>query len=175
LKSSTPELYGEFKELIKVIVLAGTESEMSFEGASALSLFGAILVNSDIEHDPLSMIELLVHESAHNLLHGFTLLAPLHEHMNDTECYSSPLRSDPRPIEGIFHACFVIARMHLALSYLREAESSGYELRSRIECRMDSLRQRFFDGLQTLRRHARLTPAGEQLVSEVDEYMSSYL
>ncbi len=52
----------------------------------------------------------LLHETAHQLLFGLSLDQPVVE--NDVEeRYASPLRPDPRPMDGIFHATFVCARM----------------------------------------------------------------
>ena len=69
----------------------------------------------------LDMVQALAHESAHLLLFGMCADGPLLENANDDHRYSSPLRTDSRPMDGIVHATFVTARMCCALSQLRLA------------------------------------------------------
>ena len=63
------------------------------------------------------MVDLLVHESSHVLLFGVSADGALTEN-SGSERYDSPLRPDKRPIDGIFHACFVATRVHLAMNRL---------------------------------------------------------
>ena len=35
--------------------------------------------------------------------------------------FSSPLRTDPRPMDGVVHATYVVARMHQTISRLLDA------------------------------------------------------
>jgi HEXXH motif-containing protein len=67
---------------------------------------------------------------ARALLFGFGMGKPLvenHEH----ERYTSPLRGDPRPMDGVVHATYVVARMHYAVTrmldsgLLTEEEATG--------------------------------------------------
>ena len=78
---------------------------------------GATLINADIRRNPIEVVDLLVHESSHLLLFAFSSQSALTKNAG-TERYSSPVRSDPRPIDGIFHACFVTTRVHLAMKRL---------------------------------------------------------
>jgi HEXXH motif-containing protein len=57
----------------------------------------------------------LTHEAAHSLLLGYTLGAPLVE-SDPAERFSSPLREDLRPMDGIVHATYVLARMHYIIA-----------------------------------------------------------
>src|SRR6185437_8666871 len=84
---------------------------MTFDGASSFMLWGAIILNADRGDGPIGMAQMLAHESAHNLLFGFSADEALVENGPD-ELFSSPLRKDPRPMDGIYHATFVTARMY---------------------------------------------------------------
>ena len=68
----------------------------------------------------LDTAQALAHESGHNLLFGFCASESLVENA-DEELFASPLRADPRPMDGVFHATYVVARMHQTLTRLLEA------------------------------------------------------
>ena len=91
-----------------------------FNGASTFFLWGASLLNADLRRSCISIIDLLVHESSHVLLFGISADGALTEN-SGSERFDSPLRSDKRPIDGIFHACFVATRVHLAMSRMLES------------------------------------------------------
>ncbi|MBL6431916.1 MAG: hypothetical protein HPM95_15385 [Alphaproteobacteria bacterium] len=58
-----------------------------------------------------------MHEAAHGTLFA---MSPVEFYVfnPENERYSSPLRLDPRPLDGIYHATFVLARMHIAMREL---------------------------------------------------------
>jgi HEXXH motif-containing protein len=167
-----PDVFNELCATVSQIIIADSQPRGCFEGASALSMYGAILLNCTVEHDLLSLIEALIHETAHNLLHGFTLLEPLHNHMDDRNRYSSPLRPDARPIEGIFHACFVIAKMHYTLAQIGENKFSPFD-GTVIEERLETLRQQFVAGMSVINQHASLTEAGKCLMNHCSGYLAN--
>jgi hypothetical protein len=66
------------------------------------------------------MIEGLSHESAHAYLFALSLGDSFVDNPDD-ELHPSPLRADPRPLDGTLHATYVSARMHYALSHVIES------------------------------------------------------
>ena len=170
-----PELAGEFRGLVSEIVLAtgqSTDESMDFAGASSFLLWGALFINPRVDISLTSLIETLAHESAHTLLFGLMIdgefvLNP------DWERFPSPLRQDPRPMDGIYHATFVVARMHYALQCLLasgvldevNAEVAGLAMKAN--------RQAFADGLAMIEQHGRLTAHGKTIMSSAAEYMAS--
>lgn len=81
---------------------------------------------------PLYMAECLVHEASHNLLYA---LSRDHEFTNiDCDIYFySPWRPDPRPPEGLLHACFVFCNVidmyyHISMREEEVAIQSRYRL-----------------------------------------------
>ncbi len=82
------------------------------------------------------MVESLAHETAHALLFGLPLGADLTT--NDPgERYALPLRLDPRPIEGIVHATYVLARMIYALDQISGSVRLGADERALVEQKIE--------------------------------------
>jgi HEXXH motif-containing protein len=162
LDAGHPALAAEIRALVREIVLAvGSDrpDAWGFDGASSFMLWGAIVLNASGHATRLETVQALAHESAHNLLFGLCADGPLVE--NDGALrYASPLRVDPRPIDGIYHATFVTARMHQALAHLRDAGALEAGEREEAERALAANRELFAQGLATLERHARLTPLG---------------
>ena len=138
---------------------------MTFDGCSSLERYGAILINMRRQRTALTMAETLVHESAHSLL--FALSCNDHRVLNPTsERYASPLRIDLRPLDGIYHAVFVLARMY---SFVAEIERNPRAKNAmRIEARevMEVRRKNFLDGYAVLIENARFTETGRRLLDD---------
>ena len=115
-----PEMAAEIRALLREIVIAAGPTDpkvMTFDGSSAYMLWGATLLNARGQTNVLDTAQALAHESGHNLLFGYCANGPLIENPDD-ELFESPLRLDPRPMDGIVHATYVIARMHQTLDRL---------------------------------------------------------
>lgn len=169
-----PALAGELEALLAEIVLARSEgsTEYDFDGVSSFMLWGGLVLNAGSHETLLERVEVLAHESGHNLLFGFASDGPLLE--NDDEArFPSPLRSDPRPLDGIYHATYVTARMHHVLRHLLEASALAPDDRRSAEAKLEVHAKNFADGLQVLERHARLTPVGEAALGAAVAYMRS--
>ena len=121
LDKGVPELAQEIRGLVREIVLvtdANGNEPRSFDGASTFYLWGAVLLNVG-GAARLDLAQQIAHEAAHLLLFGLMMGQPLTE--NDLqERYTSPLRQDPRPMEGVVHAAYVLARMSYTLERLLE-------------------------------------------------------
>jgi hypothetical protein len=175
LASFAPGVHAEFGETIGEIILASGSTNSfgyTFDGASSLEYWGAILINVSTRKSDLEVIEMLAHEAAHNVLFG---LSPTQFFVTnlETERYSSPLRPDPRPLDGIYHATFVLARMHYAISAL--IENGGITSQERAEA-TDMLQRsagNFHDAKAILDRHASYTGPGAAIMSEASAYMAA--
>lgn len=162
-----PPLAAEVRSLIRLPVLAvpgSSSSDDNFGGASTFFFWGGTLINADIDRTPIAMIDLLVHEASHLLLFGLVEGKAL-THNDAAERYASPLRSDPRPIDGIFHACFVAARVEaamdrlLASGHLTEDEAAAAERQRK----RNAVAAR--DGLRSLEAHARPSERGADIIA----------
>ncbi|MEL6258122.1 MAG: HEXXH motif-containing putative peptide modification protein, partial [Pseudomonadota bacterium] len=107
-----PDLLTEFNEIIRDVVLVGSDSETAdaFEGGSSFKLWGGLFLNAEWETTPAQLAATLAHEEAHCVLFGACREETLVENP-DSELYWSAIRQANRPLEGIFHATFVSARM----------------------------------------------------------------
>ena len=167
IRDHAPDSWSDFSRITTEIIAASgaMRDGMTFDGCSSLERYGSILVNMRRNRTPLVLAETLVHESAHSLL--FALSCDDHRVLNPpTERYKSPLRIDPRPLDGIFHAAFVLARMHGFLAEV--AANDGAPAPMRDEARKLAVRRRanFFDGYGVLVEHARFTETGRALIED---------
>jgi hypothetical protein len=174
MDAGDPELAAEIRALLREIVLAAGTKEpkaMTFDGASAFMLWGAIIINANRTEGVLAMVQMLAHESAHNLLFGLSADEPLVENSPD-ELFASPLRLDPRPMDGIYHATFVTARMHRAVNQLIGSGNLSGEMLDKAQKELADNARLFASGLETVTRHAKLAPLGDALMAEARQYMS---
>ena len=175
MDAGDPELAAEIRALLREIVLAaGTEDPkaLTFDGASSFMLWGAIIINANRRDGALAMVQMLAHESAHNLLFGLSADGPLVENTCD-DLYRSPLRLDPRPMDGIYHATFVTARMHRAVQRLLDRAVLSGSLEEAARRELANNRRLFEQGIKVVREHAKLTPPGEAIIRGAEEYLAS--
>jgi hypothetical protein len=167
-----PDLHSEVKSLLRSIVLGSAVNSDDggvFTGASSFFLWGATLLNADFVGSPVSTVDTLVHESSHVLLFGLSFNDGLTRNSGEAR-YDSPVRADKRPIDGIFHACFVTTRVHLAMTRLLDSGSlDGDESKLAIErCRHNEEAGR--ESLAVLERHAEPTILGRAILHELEGY-----
>jgi HEXXH motif-containing protein len=176
LDGEDPELAAEIRALLREIVLCGKGSSpgtLPFDGASSFMLWGAILLNADRSRDVVAMVQAVAHESAHQLLFGLCPDEPLVGN-DPAERHSSPLRGEPRPLEGIYHAVFVCARMHRALRHLADSARLSSPQREEAKKAMRSRAEAFAAGMGTLQKHATLTEPGRAILDGATAYMSRF-
>lgn len=175
IEECAPELYDEITEILRVICLGvGPEEKgaYTFDGASAFELWGAIVLNANEARDVVDLVQTLAHESCHVMLFGYCIDGTL-VHNPDDELHASPLRADPRPIDGIFHATFILARMHYAAKKLAESGLLDASLQTKAEDEIARRKASFYDGLGTLKKHARYSKEGEALMLAAEAYMDT--
>jgi HEXXH motif-containing protein len=134
-------------------------------------LWGALFLNPARPKSDIELIESLAHESAHSLLFGFAIDDALVENPDD-ERFESPLRDDPRPMDGIFHATFVSARMHYAMATMAASGLLSEEEAALARAAMERDRRAFYDGLATVDAKGRLTRRGKGLIAGARDYMA---
>lgn len=176
LDRASPALSSEIRALLREIVLAvGPEDPdaMLFDGASSFMLWGALVLNADSYQNDIDMVQVLAHESGHNLLFGLCADGPMIEN-DDSERYASPVRRDPRPMDGIVHAAFVIARMHQAVCALLDADAVEPASRTEAETALVNLQRSFAHAMNTVDQHARLTPLGKSVMEGARAYMTAH-
>jgi HEXXH motif-containing protein len=157
----------EIRALLREIVLAVGPDDpqaVDFDGASSYMLWGGIVLNARSYTTPTDMVQALVHESGHNLLFGLCSDDSLIEN-DDAERYASPLRRDPRPMDGIVHATYVSARVHDALARLLESGRLTADEARIARKALPAHERAFMSGLETVEQHARLTRLGRDVMA----------
>ena len=174
IEKNCPELGSEISELISELVLCSTDDsdEGDFGSVSCFMLWGAMILNIDIIEDPLQFVESVAHESGHVKLFAYSTEEPL-VHNPPQELYSSPLRADPRPMDGIFHATYVLARMHWTAREIYQSGNVDGSTQKRLVQNMEYYRNGFDGGMDAINTHAELSTIGNKLINDAAQYMSS--
>jgi HEXXH motif-containing protein len=174
LQRAAPEFLGELQTLISelILVVGPRNARVHFDGGSSYQLWGALFLNAVRHTTRIDVIDSLAHESAHSRLFGLcTEEAPVRN--ADDELHPSPLRAQKRPMDGVYHATFVSARMHWAMSRLIASgllteEELGLAVKAR-----DDDRRNFQRGYETVAAHGRLTDTGRMALDAAVAYMRS--
>lgn len=174
MAETLPELHGEVTSIVHEVLLAHSPpgQKMEFDGASHYQFWGLLMLNPKHHATPLAVVEVLAHESAHSLLFGLTIEEPL-VFNPDEELYDSPLRIDPRPMDGIFHATFVSARMAWAMGRLAADPRLTAEERAAAAEAARTDRENFAKGVSVVDEHARLSETGAALIAAAREAMTA--
>lgn len=172
LQAAMPTLADEISGLIRQLCMVAGDDQAScrFDGGSSYMLWGALFLNIASHETDVELIEVLAHESAHCLLFGHSLDEPLVLN-DDAELFASPLRSDPRPMDGIYHATFVSARMHWAMSQLLEGASLSAVEREHAERERHRDAENFWAGHDVVGRDGILSATGHAVMDEARRYM----
>jgi hypothetical protein len=174
LEAGDPALAAEIRALIGEIVIAVSPDDptaLVFDGASSFMLWGAIILNAKGHRTVLEMAQALAHESGHNLLFGLCADGPLVENDDDPR-YPSPLRADPRPMDGVVHATYVTARMHRAVARLLQAGVLDGATTAEAQASVAAHRRAFAQGIEVIDRHASLTERGHAVMAGARAYMA---
>jgi HEXXH motif-containing protein len=160
IRRSWPELAAEIEEDVRIVC---PFSSRALYGWADIYLLGAVFVREDTT-DVSFVLERLVHQAAHVRLflisHG-----PLHNHSH-SHLVTSPIREDPRPVNGVFHAAFVYSR--LISLFTRIGEPAYMQRRS-------ELLPRFAAAIDTLTNTCRLTPRGKSLVQSMSRLVETVI
>jgi HEXXH motif-containing protein len=174
LEQADAALAAEIRALIVLVIgSAPVSPASSFGGVTSLTLWGAVTLNTELHRTPLEIAEGLVHEGAHTLLFGYAVDERLVRNP-DSQRFASPLRPDPRPMDGVFHATFVCARLYLLYRRLLERRPQalpGFDPWA-LEKKMAQVASRFDDGARLIADKAGLTPLGEKVLRSSVDYMS---
>jgi hypothetical protein len=172
IAGAAPRLAEEIDLLTTEIIFAGDSraAAAGFGGATSFQAWGAIFLNVHRHTSLVRMADGLVHEAAHARLLAQSGGAAMVANDNATR-YRSPLRPDPRPMEGIFHASFVSARICWALDRLLASDRLAPNERNEAAQARDRAARAFRDGYATLCESGRPTPLGGELIAGAAAYM----
>jgi HEXXH motif-containing protein len=161
-------IHGEidaFLTRIYVAVANRSRSAKGFGAVTSLMVWGASFVNVEYYKTRWDAVQFLVHEITHSLLFGLACEQPLIQNSPD-ESYKSPLRADPRPMDGIFHATLVCARLaDFNKAWLESGLVAGDD-RSRCEEAILQNSRLFHDGLLVIDQNGKLSEQGRHLIDQ---------
>jgi HEXXH motif-containing protein len=145
-----------------------------FAGASCFMAWGAVFLNVRRNDDRLRVLAGLVHEATHQMLFGLSRRQPLTENPPDRR-YASPLRRDPRPMDGVYHATYVSGRLGALYELLSRHDGLDVSERTTVVERIARQKRRFAEGYAVVRREGRLTALGRDLIEAAAENVAGAL
>lgn len=167
--------YAELRHLVPEVCLIASPS---INAGTSFTVYGFLYITCLRKgHGLLNYIENLAHEAAHHYLFAMLTVDRLFE--NDDRLYRSPLRTELRPMSGIFHALFVLARtiriLGIARSIPEYAEgvrnmSVGYNQAKNPA----TFAEKFKDCLFVVNENAVLTDLGRALVDSCIDMVKDY-
>ncbi|MGJ8605632.1 MAG: aKG-HExxH-type peptide beta-hydroxylase [Marivita sp.] len=173
MQNALPELYGEITAIVHEILLGGAPhgDSVEFDGASHYQFWGLLILNPKHHNTPLEIVEVLAHEASHSLLFGLTVDEPLVLNPNE-DLFASPLRQDLRPMDGIYHATYVSARMCWAMETLA---ASGHLSVTDHETALKAAqadRDNYKKGLSVIDAHGELSATGQRILDKTRAWMN---
>lgn len=180
IETALPDFYGELTMLTTEIIFAkpGPEAKLNFGGASSFALWGAMALNAQAHDHWWDYLPRIVHEYSHNFLFGLAADGQLVTN-DPSEGYRSPLRDALRPIDGIYHACYVSARETVAMDKVLAslpALDLGPDAAS-VEAYCTSIQQRslaaYHDCKAVLDEHAHMTELGKSILDDTAAAISA--
>lgn len=157
-----PELRAEIDLYLHQIIPVGYDAEAHLS-ASYQESIGTVYMT--LHPQRMTMVEATIHEFQHNKLHAELELDPL-LHNAFHPLYSSPVRPDPRPLQGVLlavHAFFPVARLYQLM------HAAGHEDTDRpdFERRYAQIVRGNHEGASVLLEHAQPTAIGQGLIDEL--------
>jgi HEXXH motif-containing protein len=165
-----PGELAEMRTMLHEIIPVGYDAEKHLS-ASYREAVGTIYLT--LHPNVMIMTEALIHEFQHNKLN---VSAYSTEYLTNAfhPLYKSPVRPDPRPLWGIMlavHAFLPVAELY------RRMRDDGHPWAERPDFarRMAQLDLKNHEGMEMLRAHAQLTPAGRGLFDELEALEQQHL
>lgn len=164
-----PESHAQMSESLRVVALKPLDCG-SFTNMTHSDLPGAFILS--VVDDPWELADTIIHEFHHNRLffleEGGAFFADAAQNTASDASYYSPWRDDPRPLDGILHAVYV----HLPVCdyWTRVLRDARLERATRAYAldRLSRFPAQIGMGLDQLRRHARFTRRGRELMRELE-------
>lgn len=166
MKEFLPNYYGEHKALVNNIIVASSER---FIAGSSFDLQGAIMLKIHENQPTEDVIDLIIHETAHQ--HLFLLSTMDSLCLNDPDAlYKSPLRQDPRPAVGNFHAIFVLYRLVDSLTKLMESLDLNGLNGDLLSKKIDDYKEKLEACIPAFMEHSILTALGRGIMRSISSF-----
>jgi len=158
-----PAMHEEVQGLLNKIRLFKGSVTM---GITDVRMFGCMLIRTPRPevNAQLYYAEHITHETSHMYLNAAMSIDPIL--LNDrSELFTSPLRPDPRPMIGVFHATFVTSRIVQLFESLSQKRAVSEDTNVYLYQQLDELKA----GINEVAKGAKLTPTGKLLLREFEE------
>lgn len=160
IKRVSLDFFNESQELVSEILILNSKG---VKQGSSIDLFGTIFKSALHKWETLpDILECIIHEQSHLYVYLLSKDDPLI--LNPLEKYPSPLRKEKRPLIGIFHATFVLSRVHYVLSKALDFDEIPKNEIDYCNDLMSYYKTRFHVGFNTLKENAQMTPLGKELI-----------
>lgn len=169
-----PEAAKEIRALWPMLFLARPKEigKLRFAGVASFMVWGAGFMNVEAFKSPWEVASFLVHETTHSLLFALGCDEVLVKNPVEDN-YTSPLRRDPRPMDGIFHATVVCARV---LDFHRrciDTEVSGVAPQTLIEEQIAAGVTRYQSGRRVIDEHGLLSARAQNILETCDQFLNA--
>ena len=157
-----PDLRGEIDLYLHQVVPVGYD-EHAHLSASYQEVIGTVYMT--LHPQLMTMVEATIHEFQHNKLHAQLELDPLLENAF-WPLYSSPVRPDPRPLQGVLlavHAFLPVARLYQLMRAAGHSGTRGPDF----ERRYAQIVAGNHEGATVLLEHGQPTTIGRALLDEI--------
>ena len=177
LEKADPELFGEIVALVDEIIVTtpGNRQRFEFTAGTSFGVWGAIVVNSSLILDWTEAYNMLAHEAGHLVLFAIAREEPLVLNASDA-IFVSPVRDDPRPMDGIFHAAFVASREARAFDRLLAWHGRTGGLSPADEKLAEEILEAsvivFWQAIEAIEKNALLSALGQDVLNECKTYMA---
>ncbi|NKY55936.1 aKG-HExxH-type peptide beta-hydroxylase [Nocardia flavorosea] len=160
IRISDLDMYGEIHELVAEIRLfeGGALRAVSSPRSFGLMHLSPPISPTEIADPTTCFVERIVHEASHIALNAAMIVDPLV--LNDpADRFTSPLRPDPRPMSGIYHAAFVLSRVVHVLDRMH----AHYDPPT-LTATFDLMNAKFAETHQVVLDHAQLSAVGREVL-----------
>ena len=163
IRRHQPETFAQMREVLSVAAFKPRELG-DFSNVSQSDLPGAFVCSTTA--DPWVLADSIIHEFHHNRLFFLQEASPLFSETGDGVAergeYYSPWREDLRPLQGIFHGAYVYLPVFWFWASAQRAVTDGALRYARDQ--IARIPRQCAIAVGQLRRHARLTDAGAELL-----------
>lgn len=165
-----PETFAEMRLMLQEVVPVGYDAARHLS-ASYREAIGTVYLT--LHPHVMTMTEAVVHEFQHTKLnvasYGADFLVNAFHPL-----YPSPIRPDPRPLWGILlavHAFLPVAELYRRMRDAQHplAADPGFD------ARLSDIDLKNHEGMEMLRAHAQLTPAGRALLTDLEALETRHL
>ncbi|WP_045500525.1 aKG-HExxH-type peptide beta-hydroxylase [Vibrio hyugaensis] len=165
--------FDELNLLINRIIIIESNGVNASSFLNMLGLFFLRYFEPSKEHWS-RILEHCVHESAHNLLYHIWYQEPVITDDNGT--YYTPFRLDYRPLSGVYHAMFVLARTIYAFDSLIQAKFlKENDIKSHYNEANNKIlfKEKFRQTVQVIKQSGKLTSFGNRILKDCIELVEN--